>query len=96
MYLTKGGGFSGHFTGAGAIPEGAALLYNNRVSRLVISCVDTKETPHGSRRKQTIHVMQYVEQRWKGREISLHDVARIRSEQTCISPYHVLRSHLVG
>lgn len=34
MYLTKGGGFSGHFTGAGAIPEGAALRYNGIVARL--------------------------------------------------------------
>lgn len=34
MYLTKGGGFSGHFTGAGAIPEGAALLYNGVVAGL--------------------------------------------------------------
>ena len=34
MYLTKGGGFSGHFTGSGAIPEGAALLYNGIVAGL--------------------------------------------------------------
>jgi hypothetical protein len=32
MYLTRGGGYSAHFGGAGAIPEGAALLYNGVVT----------------------------------------------------------------
>ena len=32
MFLTRGGGYSAHFTGSGAIPEAAALLYNGVVS----------------------------------------------------------------
>lgn len=32
MYLTRGGGYSRHFQGSGAIPEVAALVYNGMVS----------------------------------------------------------------
>jgi hypothetical protein len=32
MYLTKGGGYSPHFTGSGAVTEAAGLLYNGTVS----------------------------------------------------------------
>jgi hypothetical protein len=32
MYLTRGGGYHTNFTGFGAVPEGAALLYHGVVS----------------------------------------------------------------